>query len=364
MSDIVFVLGAGASAEDGAPTMGEFLNVAEDLERHGRVADSAQQFACILQARNALQAVLAKADIDPNNIEDLFALYEMARVLGKMPPQMQNWSIDYVLTSLKRVVTVTLERTLRFPVENGHAHPPSTYHAFVQLLRYLSADATPRNTVSVISFNYDVGLDYALHWYQLGPCYHLDQTDPVNGISLLKLHGSLNWAFDAQSGRVKPVHIAEYESKQRSVPLLFNKADKSTVKSIGSDLPRMQPFGPGVTVEPLIVPPTWNKTDYQGALRSVWARAAQELAEAREVFVVGYSLPETDKFFKYLFGLGAIGTGFLRQFGVFDKARNDIVGDRFRALLGPFASKVFKSHPGIEFSSAIMMLKNMHTTGQ
>ena len=139
MSDIVFVLGAGASAEDGAPTMGEFLNVAEDLEREGRFRDSAQQFACAMQARSALQAVLAKANLDPNNIEDLFAVYEMARVLGKMPPQMREWSIDYVLSSLKRVVTLTLEQTLRFPIENGLPGPPKTYRAFVELLKYLSS---------------------------------------------------------------------------------------------------------------------------------------------------------------------------------------------------------------------------------
>ena len=119
-----------------------------------------------------------------------------------------------------------------------------------------------------------------------------------------------------------------------------------------------------VTVEPLIVPPTWNKTDYQGALRSVWARAAQELGEAREIFVVGYSLPETDKFFKYLFGLGAIGPSLLRRFEVFDKARDDKVGDRFRALLGPFAQRVFRSYPNVVFSGAIIMLKNMHETSQ
>ena len=54
----------------------------------------------------------------------------------------------------------------------------------------------------------------------------------------------------------------------------------------------------------MIVPPTWNKTEYHSNLSHVWHEAAVELGSARNIYVFGYSLPETDSFFRYLFALG------------------------------------------------------------
>jgi hypothetical protein len=34
-------------------------------------------------------------------------------------------------------------------------------------------------------------------------------------------------------------------------------------------------------------------------LSSVWRAAATHLAEAENVFIIGYSLPDTDEFFRY-----------------------------------------------------------------
>jgi hypothetical protein len=38
----------------------------------------------------------------------------------------------------------------------------------------------------------------------------------------------------------------------------------------------------------------------------VWRTAAQHLSEAEHIFIIGYSLPETDQFFRYLYGLGTV----------------------------------------------------------
>ena len=40
---------------------------------------------------------------------------------------------------------------------------------------------------------------------------------------------------------------------------------------------------------PMIVPPTWNKSQYHAALSRVWSLAAQELTEAEDIYVIGYS---------------------------------------------------------------------------
>jgi hypothetical protein len=72
----------------------------------------------------------------------------------------------------------------------------------------------------------------------------------------------------------------------------------------------------GVRDTPVIVPPGIFKSEYQGSLGKVWQQAAKELAEAREIFVIGYSLPESDLFFRNLFALGTEGPTILERFAV------------------------------------------------
>jgi len=91
---------------------------------------------------------------------------------------------------------------------------------------------------------------------------------------------------------------------------------------------------------PLIVPPTWSKGEYYRQIGGVWRRAAQELGEAENIIVIGYSLPASDSFFPLLFGLGTVGNKPLRRFWVFDP--DEKVGDRFRTMLGPGALQRFE----------------------
>jgi hypothetical protein len=81
MARTVFILGAGASAEAGGPLMLQFLDVANRLHRQGRVGAAAEDFELVLRARASLQAVQAKAYIDVFNMENVFGLFEMGRIL-------------------------------------------------------------------------------------------------------------------------------------------------------------------------------------------------------------------------------------------------------------------------------------------
>jgi hypothetical protein len=53
----------------------------------------------------------------------------------------------------------------------------------------------------------------------------------------------------------------------------------------------------------VIVPPTWAKGGQSEVLRPVWAEALRALREAGRVFVIGYSMPSTDEFFRYMLAL-------------------------------------------------------------
>jgi hypothetical protein len=84
MANNVFILGAGASFEAGAPLMGNFLDRAEDLRRMGEVDDYAPEFDKVFSLIDALQALYAKSDIDLNNIEAIFGILEMASTVNRL----------------------------------------------------------------------------------------------------------------------------------------------------------------------------------------------------------------------------------------------------------------------------------------
>jgi hypothetical protein len=91
-------------------------------------------------------------------------------------------------------------------------------------------------------------------------------------VSLLKIHGSLNWAFPGKRG----ARMTIFDDYQRV-------AEK------------------GLT--PVILPPTWQK-DRTNQLVNVWSGAVDALSTATRVVVIGFSLPPTDNHFKYLLSAG------------------------------------------------------------
>jgi hypothetical protein len=102
--------------------------------------------------------------------------------------------------------------------------------------------------------------------------------------------------------------------------------------------------GTALEPEPVIVPPTWNKSASTRGLESVWQRAATEIGSAENIIVVGYWFPKTDTFFKYLFALGSHSDTHLESFTVINGPNSASVKAQFADLLGPMSSDGFKYH--------------------
>lgn len=336
MSNVVFILGAGASKQSGAPLMGNFLDVATDLLRSNSVTDKRAEFETVFAAIGGLQAVHSKAKLDLNNIESIFTALELGRILRHVPG-MNPESIDDAIKALKDLIVRTLEITIRFPCSQGYITAPPPYDSFAEMVKGLREKAQPQQSVSIITFNYDIGVDVGLHRAGLGPNYVLEPApQSQDAVDLLKLHGSLNWATETDTKKIRPLHLHHYFQKYS----VRSPTDPSGIGiPIGSQLAEFfsSHAEPKVAVnaEPVIVPPSWNKADYHQALSDVWAAAARHLSEAESVFVAGYSLPETDSFFRHLFALGSVGKAAFRRVVVYNP--DPKVDARFRQLLGPGA---------------------------
>jgi hypothetical protein len=359
MSNIVFVLGAGASQQAGAPLMGNFLDVASDLLRANKVQDKRDDFERVFSAIGGLQAVHSKAQLDLNNIESIFTALELGRIIKRVPG-IDELEVEATISSLKELIVKTLETTIEFPTNRSYIGVPEPYGSFAGLVKYLRQEAFPEQTVSVITFNYDIGADIALFRENLGPNYIVEPAPGTqNAVDLLKLHGSLNWATVRGTGKIRPLHLRDYFNKYS----LQWPSEHSRIKvPIGSQLQeyftKYDKSGIEIEANPVIVPPSWNKADYHQALTDVWAAAAKHLSEAESVFIIGYSLPQTDSFFRHLYALGSVGAAALRRIFIFNPDESGDTDGRFQALLGSGARSRYEYYP-VTFDKAMPVIKDL-----
>lgn len=355
MSNVVFILGAGASKQCGAPLMADFLDVASDLLRSNSVSEKRNEFERVFSAIGALQSVHSKAQLDLNNIESIFTVLELGRVIQRVPG-LESEAIDAAIAALKELIVKTLEVTMQFPVNHRHIGVPKPYGAFGDLLKHLQQDAFPSQTAAVISFNYDIAADMAMYRSGMGPDYIIEKPGGQHSyVPLLKLHGSLNWATDKNSKLIRPLHLWNYFQHYSYTGF----GERAEVRlPIGSQLVDYFKKFESIEVEnePVIVPPSWNKADYHSALSEVWAAAAKHLSEAEQIFIIGYSLPETDSFFRHLYALGSVGSAPLRRIAVFNPDNSGATKNRFEALLGPGARARYEYYP-MTFNDAISYIQ-------
>lgn len=333
--------------------MAEFLDVAELLWRRGEVQVGREDFERVFTTLARLYVVHSKAELDLTNIESAFATLEMARTLSRLPGTSED-QISAVISSLKRVIAKTIELTLRLPTsEERGVLPPPPYGSFAELVSHLLRDAYPNQTVAVLTFNYDLALDYACFTSGLPINYGLEDDHLGRGLPVLKLHGSLNWGICTRCRKIIPWSLPSFfESNNWGHPRYL---PKTVALDIGTHLAGQKHCDMLIEPEPVLVPPTWNKGEYHSSLSRVWARAGTELSEAENIFICGYSLPDTDAFFRYLYALGTEGDSPLKRLWVCNPDRS--VESRFEAMLGPGARRRFQYRPE-SFEEAIRTLRN------
>jgi hypothetical protein len=183
----------------------------------------------------------------------------------------------------------------------------------------LIADAAQHSShVSVITFNHDLVIENEIsrrvnlrhRWCvdegygSLGPTmqpmhpnpgeptFHLHedhQCDHNRPITVLKLHGSLNWVVRIQGSRPTANFLSGQGNINREINLLVRRQivrDQTIVRA-----------GRGRTswhTWPVVVPPVYAKEALRRAIHTTWDDARAALKEADRVVFFGYSLPGID----------------------------------------------------------------------
>jgi hypothetical protein len=245
-------------------------------------------------------------------------------------------------------------------LRKGKILAPEPYERFGQFVRALRA---ARHNVSILTFNYDIGVDLGLWLNHVDIDYCLaERNDPDNrSTELMKLHGSMSWAICGGCLQVFPrkMHDVVTDTERRWEPHMRDMQTKESIQ-----MSRLQTFHTvkcfryeqDTLADPMIVPPTASKLNLHQHLSSVWQRASQRLSEADNIFVIGYSWPTGDHFFHQLYALGTVGETILSRFWIFDP--DERVRTKFRRrLLGEQALDCFDlPDDSSTFAHAVSML--------
>ncbi len=279
MKRVVYFLGAGFSAPLGIPVMANFLEKARDqFENEG---DKFKHFGPFLASLDKTHVARTYYTTDVFNIEDILSILDMKGLLDS-----ESEGEDF-----RRLISDVVEHNTPPMKKDPSAHqwssllfwdrPWTEYGPFVTALLgyefvkesldevHPTRDAyrcreTQSNDVSysVVTLNYDLVLETVAT--ALKKAYHVNRSFALSaeerGTPLVKLHGS-----------------------------------------IGS---------------PELVPPLWSKTLDVPGLRQAWRRAYHLLKAAHDIRIIGYSLPETDAYVRYLLRAAATETPNLKRIHV------------------------------------------------
>lgn len=306
----IYVLGAGASHHTGTPLLKDFLTTSRLKMESKKELVFKESFEAIFTWIDKLRASTYYVDFDLDNLEHIFSLADMKRQIGLDGG-------DFYCSHLKKVITETLDdKPLVHTMKN--IEPDPLYSKFVELLfelnekrqkRYVKAggDQGLMDFDAVISFNYDVMLDFAFY-YSNREVYKYCLTEKIqpNKIPLLKLHGSTNWATcrNCNDGQIQvcnphpmpPGFFLDTYSEHGTYD--FSMTTNVLKKS------RCNKCNEVGTLEPFIIPPTWSKAIGNLPIAKVWKEAVAQIESAFQIVVIGYSMPPTDTFFQYLLTLG------------------------------------------------------------
>lgn len=298
----VYILGAGFSAERGLPVVKNFMFEMRDaydwLLSAGRVHEY-QAIERVLEFRHDAAASAYRVKIDLENIEELFSLasastgFKRSRDLSKSIRVAIAATLDYCRTKIaERKVFVYGPCAIPFykpylkasEILGQHEYRDiPAYQHYLRSMLCSTDGSTVENTI--LSFNYDTLVEEALSNMNVGFSYGF-KTNTVSyranlrkfakpDVKLLKLHGSVNWAHLEQAGTgVSQLTVFDTYDAVREARAV-----------------------------PDLIPPTWRKV-FDGNLENVWDDAIEAIKSATRIFVIGFSVPETDTHFKYLLAAG------------------------------------------------------------
>lgn len=274
-SDIVYVIGAGFSAEASIPTQKDILRYVEKLDV--KDMDVGSGIAPILINKIFLPYIYKKDEeiCDSALLEDIYTMLDSSilknRNIGIFDPK----ALINVRTALDQCVLKVVQKQLS----------KKSIDFYKRKLKLILS-----KKVSFISTNWDSVLEDILikMGYKINYCFN--EGNNINKIPVIKPHGSLNWKYCQNCNQIffndSLKNIKECDRCQCN-----DKGNENKYISYYNSVTR-SPLEKKLL--PLFTSPTFIKNSFLPYFNIIFKRMLEELSFAKEIVFIGYSLPVSD----------------------------------------------------------------------
>jgi hypothetical protein len=288
----VFVLGAGASRFAGYPLAAELWPFVRDRSG-GHVAAEMRRQRIIKLIEGIAQKWVIPTEYDRPNLEEIFTYLDLS-AFGSTLIELahSDWKRDREeLRAMISDAFMSYQYDLHYDSEASH-DLRKTMHAWANFLQ-------PGDVI--VTFNWDILHERAL--WDAGKWHYADgygfecKDSPVgakSGIKILKVHGSVNWA---------------QSNEQDCEPAVEHKADFFPGATDDHFETYMKGAGQGSEGKYLVVPSFLKDLSSNRLMLKIWNQAADAVAQADQLVVMGYSLHPADAPSRLLFGSGLLRNG-------------------------------------------------------
>ena len=307
MKHVVYILGAGFSAPLGVPVISNFREKAQYLWHENR---DKEEFAIIERVHKLFDdydTIQKYYPIRAHDIEEMLSIAEtfdlldstvnysadirdyIALVIRNYTPDLASWE------ALKKLRNSHREFYIRFfATIMGYANQEGSIDA-----RFLSQQLEPAEyNYTIVTLNYDLIVE--------------------NMIGLIQSRVPASSQRKVEQIDLTPEYFSDHSTDTIGVLKLHGSIDKDN-----------------------IIPPTWNKS-LDDNIRPIWSSAFQAIRNADHIRFVGYSLPETDVYMRYLIKSAATKSQRLSRISVICK--DDSTGSirqRYNAFISFHRYKFF-----------------------
>jgi SIR2-like domain len=257
--NVVFFVGAGFSAPFGLPVMANFIDKARDLYFSDTVKH--KDIGETLKLINEFSNVKNSLNIDLHNIEDLLSIAYMDLLVStntKSIAQISKFIKDVIEAYTPNGFSAELEGFINL-LANVKLTQGNEADRFGHRKMVYSGKMLEHTDFSIISLNYDLIIENAL--------------------------SRLASSWGSYYGTTKLEN--PFQKYFKTINCMHPKTDGVVmVKLHGS-------------VDSTIIPPIWNKS-VNADIEQDWRTASILLKDATHIFFLGYSLPSTDNYIRYL----------------------------------------------------------------
>ncbi len=309
MSKTVFILGAGFSAPAGIPVQDKIMTAVPQSVRDRKY------FNHVTKYYSDIFRIEKITDYGKIPLEDIFTFFDRAIANGEDTNAFSYRDTIQIQRAFRKTIAMVIYNSMRLFVEDeSKGDIRNAYSDFFSevVAKRIENNANDYDPLAILSTNWDtlpeyfiqliekklkrkIMFDYCCYDYDYferkekhTPSIHLKAKGFYN-IKIHKLHGSLNWSYCSNCGRLW------LKLRSKFPPVFFEKQANNCHNCENVRLRR------------LLIMPTMLKDINNTHLKMVWHNALMDLQEAERIFFIGYSFPLADFEFRYMLAKAIAG---------------------------------------------------------